>query len=152
MNKLDIIPMTTQHLDKVSLIESVCFSNPWSKDAFKYGLENNNLHTYLTAIYDGEIVGYICLFHIFEDGEILNVATSPEYRQRGIAQSLLNKAFELFAHKDVTRVTLEVRPSNRAAHTLYIKNGFHPIAVRKNYYTLPTEDGLVMEKTLERDI
>lgn len=140
--------MTEDHLDKICDIEAMCFSTPWSKDSFKNGLDNN-LNTYLTALTDGEIVGYICLFHIFDEGEILNVAVSPDFRKKGIAQMLLDKSFEIFYDKEVTRVMLEVRPSNTAAHTLYIKNGFQPLAVRKNYYTSPTEDGLVMEKSLD---
>ena len=45
--------------------------------------------------------------------------------------------------KNVARLLLEVRESNEPAKNLYIKNGFSPIAVRKNYYTSPREDALL---------
>jgi ribosomal-protein-alanine N-acetyltransferase len=64
----------------------------------------------------------------------------------GIAQKLIDKMYETMLKKDVQRITLEVRKSNTPAISLYEKNGFSPIAVRKNYYTSPLEDGIVMEK------
>ena len=79
----------------------------------------------------------------------MNIAVSPDYRKQGIAQQLINKMFELFKQKDITRITLEVRESNNSAKNLYIKNGFKAIGIRKNYYTFPTENGIVMEKLLK---
>ena len=48
--------------------------------------------------------------------------------------------------KNVTRILLEVRESNVPAKTLYENYGFSEIAVRKNYYTKPLENAIVMEK------
>ena len=58
-------------------------------------MANSNVITLFTATLENEIVGYICLFHLFEEGELLNIAVSPDYRKRGIAQKLINKMFEI---------------------------------------------------------
>ncbi|MBQ6701624.1 MAG: ribosomal protein S18-alanine N-acetyltransferase [Clostridia bacterium] len=152
MNNIIIVPTTDAHLDTIAEIEAKCFTTPWSRQSFAEGLANTDIYTNFTALKDNTVVGYICLFHLFEEGELLNVAVSPQHRQQGIAQALLDKAFELMKDRKVTRMTLEVRTSNISAQSLYTKNGFHPIAIRKNYYTSPTEDGIVMEKSLERTV
>jgi len=41
---------------------------------------------------------------------------------------------------------LEVRESNRPAIELYRSMGFAPVAVRRNYYSQPSEDALVFRK------
>ncbi len=149
MNNLHIIPTTEEHLDQISEIEALCFSTPWSRKSFADSMANSNVITLFTATLENEIVGYICLFHLFEEGELLNIAVSPDYRKRGIAQKLINKMFEIFKQKDITRITLEVRESNTNAKNLYLKNGFKPIGIRKNYYTSPLENGIVMENILK---
>ena len=148
MNNVNIIPTTEEHLDKIAEIETLCFSTPWSRKSFADSMANNKVITLFTATLDNQIAGYICLFHLFEEGELLNIAVKPDFRKRGIAQQLINKMFELFKQKDVTRITLEVRESNTNAKNLYLKNGFKPIGIRKNYYTSPLENGIVMEKIL----
>lgn len=149
MNNVNIIPTTEEHLDKIAEIEALCFSTPWSRKSFADSMMNDKVTTLFTATVSNETVGYICLFHLFEEGELLNIAVSPDYRKQGIAQQLINKMFELFKQKDITRITLEVRESNNNAKNLYIKNGFKAIGIRKNYYTSPTENGIVMEKLLK---
>lgn len=148
MNNINIIPTTEKHLDKITEIEALCFSTPWSRKSFADSMANNNVISLFTATLNNEVVGYICMFHLFEEGELLNIAVSPDFRKRGIAQQLINKMFEIFKQKNVTRITLEVRESNVNAKNLYLKNGFKPIGIRKNYYTLPLENGIVMEKHL----
>lgn len=47
-------------------------------------------------------------------------------------------------------MTLEVRPSNAAAIALYEKHGFAQVGRRKDYYTDPREDALLLTRTFER--
>lgn len=146
MSEITIVKTEQSHLDEICKIENMCFSSPWSKNSFQFGLDNPNTQSYYSAIIDNKIVGYICIFHLFEEGELLNIAVNPEFRGMGIAQKLMDKMFETLKTKNVSRITLEVRESNTPAISLYTKNGFVPFAVRKNYYSKPTEDGIVMEK------
>ncbi len=148
MSDITVIPTELNHLDEIAEIEAKCFSTPWSKQSFAEGMANENTQKYFTAILNGKVVGYICIFHIFEDGELLNVAVHPDYRKQGLGQILLDKMFEYLKDKEVTRISLEVRESNVSARSLYLKNGFLPTGVRKNYYSSPREDGIIMEKIL----
>ena len=145
MERIFIRQMTEEDLPSVVEIEKMCFSDPWSKQSFAEGM-NNGYQKYFVALSGEKTVGYIALFHIFEEGEILNLATMPTERNQGIASKLVEYSFDLLKGLGVERVTLEVRKSNVAARSLYEKYGFSPISVRKNYYTLPLEDGIVMEK------
>lgn len=43
-------------------------------------------------------------------------------------------------------MTLEVRKSNLVAQNLYVKCGFEPRGIRKNYYTDTKEDAIIMWK------
>ena len=147
MEQIFIRPMTKDDLHKVVETEKLCFADPWSEQSFVEGM-NNEYQKYFVALSDNDIVGYVALFHIFEEGEILNIATKPTQRKKGIASKLLEYSFEFLKGLGVTRVTLEVRKSNTNAQSLYTKYGFNPISVRRNYYTFPLEDGIVMEKTI----
>jgi ribosomal-protein-alanine N-acetyltransferase len=53
---------------------------------------------------------------------------------------VLDEALRLGAR----RATLEVRASNGAARGLYERLGFHVAGVRRNYYTSPVEDALIL--------
>ena len=49
--------------------------------------------------------------------------------------------------RGVRQFSLEVRSSNVSAQSLYLQQGFEIAGTRKNFYTHPTEDGLVMVRT-----
>lgn len=148
MQSLTVTQTTPDHIDSILDIEKLSFSNPWSRESFASTLKRPDTNTVLTALENGVPIGYVCLFHLFEEGEILNIAVHPEHRKNGVAQTLIDRAFELFKGKNVNRVTLEVRVSNENAKRLYIKNGFEQFLIRKNYYTSPAEDGIIMQKNL----
>lgn len=145
MSEIIITPAETHHLEQITAIEAQCFSSPWSINSFAYALEAESQSLFV-ALQDERVVGFMCLFHLFEEGELLNIAVAPDMRKMGIAQMLIDKMHDLFSRRKIERITLEVRKSNIAAKSLYEKNGFSAIAVRKNYYTNPFEDGIVMEK------
>jgi ribosomal-protein-alanine N-acetyltransferase len=45
-------------------------------------------------------------------------------------------------------IVLEVRASNAGAARLYERNGFVPGGIRRNYYSRPREDAIVMVRLL----
>ena len=69
-------------------------------------------------------------------------------RRKGVGEALTRA---LIAHGEELGgefISLEVRPSNAAAIHLYEKLGFVTAGRRKNFYSHPTEDGLIMTKEL----
>ena len=52
--------------------------------------------------------------------------------------------------QDAEFISLEVRPSNRAAVALYTKLGFLEEGRRRNFYTDPTEDALILTRRFRK--
>jgi ribosomal-protein-alanine N-acetyltransferase len=60
------------------------------------------------------------------------------------------KMIDLALSRGISRIWLEVRVSGGAARRLYEKFGFVESGRRRNYYTGPTEDAIVMSLALAR--
>lgn len=145
--KVNVVPMTADHLDELERLERVCFSRPWSRKMLSEELANECAAFLVAVEPDTEkVVGYAGLLVMADEGYITNVAVFPEYRRRGVAEQLL-AVFDRFARGNrLAFLTLEVRPSNAAAVALYRKWGFEEVGRRKNYYELPREDALILTK------
>ena len=75
---------------------------------------------------------------------VLNVATHPAHRRRGLARRLLRHVDDVARAEGCRYITLEVRRSNHGAIRLYRKYGFRPVGIRPNYYVEDNEDAIVM--------
>jgi ribosomal-protein-alanine N-acetyltransferase len=62
----------------------------------------------------------------------------------GIGERVLRQVIEEVKFRGARLITLEVRPSNTAAVSLYKKLGFKMMGIRKGYYSMPPEDALVL--------
>ncbi|MBQ4232622.1 MAG: ribosomal protein S18-alanine N-acetyltransferase [Lachnospiraceae bacterium] len=148
MGKIAIIrPLTPDDVKTIADIDAKCITNPWSEDDFNDFFKYMDNH-YLIAECDGQVVGYVGFMKYVDDGDITRIAVLEEYRRNHIAEALLDKLFALETANGVKSIKLEVRESNAAARGLYDKLGFVNVGVRKNYYTDPIEDGIVMSKEL----
>lgn len=96
----------------------------------------------------GRVVGFAGMMIIAEDAELLYIAVDNIYRKQGIGQYLLETVMQTARENQAYRILLEVRESNVSAVNIYDKNGFHKISLRKNYYSNPVENALIMEKCL----
>jgi ribosomal-protein-alanine acetyltransferase len=90
------------------------------------------------------LAGFILVRTAADEMEILNLAVDPEKRRKGIAARLFSRAIEDAKRADVKRVYLEVRESNSAARAFYLSRGFAEGGRRKNYYSQPVEDALLL--------
>ena len=81
-----------------------------------------------------------------DEAQIINVATDSSYKRMGMAEQVLNRVFEECSNRAISSISLEVRESNEGAIALYEKLGFEVLGIRKNFYTEPTENALVMVK------
>lgn len=145
--RVNIVPMTADHLEELERLEKICFSRPWSRKMLAEELENQ-CAAFLVAEDPAtkEVVGYAGLLVMADEGYITNVAVFPEYRRRGVAGQII-QVFDNFARGNhLAFLTLEVRPSNAAAIALYRGFGFEEVGRRKNYYDLPKEDALILTK------
>lgn len=131
-------------LTELELLEKSCFSLPWTLEQLKSQLPDEN-HIFLAALSpEGRVLGYVGISFILDEGYISNVAVAPEHRRRGIGAGLVRALLERAERLRLAFVTLEVRESNLGARALYEKLGFETVGRRKNYYSLPREDALLM--------
>lgn len=136
---MKIQKLTPDYVSAVAAIEKRCFSNPWSETAVNAELENHCSEIYI-ALVDGTAAGYANIYTVLDEMDIVRVAVLPEYRRQGIAAEMLKT---VLAEKQGT-VYLDVRESNHPAISLYKSLGFVDTGVRKNYYTNPTENAILM--------
>lgn len=138
-----IVTLSAAHLSKVAEIEALCFSSPWSEASLGMLLTPPNGG--FVALVDGSVAGYIGFLGVFDELEITNVATHPDFRRRGAGQALVSTLLRHAKENGFRRVTLEVRASNAPAIALYESLGFTPCGLRKNFYASPREDGIIYE-------
>ncbi|UCE43138.1 MAG: ribosomal protein S18-alanine N-acetyltransferase [Candidatus Aminicenantes bacterium] len=144
--------MVEEDLPSVIEIENISYPNPWQLSSFKGEIENRPISNPYVIIYRPleKIIGYIIYWHIKNEVQISNIAISPDYRQLGVGEGVLRNILLEMRHKRAEFVFLEVRPSNLAARRLYEKLGFTILGLRKGYYRNPSEDAIVMGKSLSQ--
>lgn len=147
MNNIEIIRATVLHAQQIAEIEQQCFSVPWSQKSVAEFLENP-LSVCFVAVTDEKTVGYIGMYCVCGNGDITNVAVLNEYRRCGIARKLLCSMEQYSLSCGISEISLEVRASNTPALNLYSNSGFESVGTRKNYYTKPKEDAVLMTKYL----
>lgn len=144
MQKIDLkfAEVSFDNIDEVYHIEESSFKIPWTKKSLLEAAKRKDT-LYLSAIYNNRAIAYIGAWLIAEDAEITNVATLKEYRGQGAAALLMEEVLSRCKNSGMKRVTLEVRPSNLAAISLYKKFGLVENGRRKRYYADNDEDALI---------
>ena len=142
----DVLP---REIPQIEALEKACFSLPWTREQLRASLPDAQ-HVFLAAEDEaGELLGYIGMMHVLDEGYISNVAVSPDRRRQGIGDALTAALIKICEALGLSFVTLEVRAGNKPAIALYEKHGFERVGLRKNYYDHPREDALLMTKTFE---
>ena len=140
----DVIRLGEDRLPELLQIERACFSNPWSAQSLSAALRDPDTVVVGTTDSAGRLTGYGALKRVLDDGYILNVGVLPAYRRQGAGAALVSALLAFAKTQRLAFVTLEVRRSNAAAIALYQKFGFAAQGIRKNYYSRPVEDALLM--------
>jgi ribosomal-protein-alanine N-acetyltransferase len=143
--------MQVRDLPEVMEIERLSFSNPWHETTFQGEIQNAPISFPLVAerTANGRIEGYIIYWKIKDDVQINNIAVHPDARGSGLGEALLRCALARVQAEGAVFVSLEVRVTNSAARRLYVKLGFEVFGVRKDYYSNPTEDAVVMGRHIQ---
>ena len=128
----------TDYIEQIFNLEKEIFkSSAFNKSYLDTLIKGDNSFIYVYLI-DDKVSGYLMILDSIDVYEILAIATIEEYRNKGIAQKLLNKI-------KIKNIFLEVRESNQTAINFYKKNKFKEISIRKNYYSKPTENAIIMK-------
>jgi len=140
--------MTHDDIDVVVAMENASYTVPWSEATFRGLLRRRDAD--MIVLHSGtEIVGYAAFWAVLDQGELGNVAIAARWRGRGLGAQLVAEIIRRAARRGVRDVFLEVRPLNSSARRLYERFGFVLVGKRRNYYQEPTEDALVMRRSID---
>ncbi|MEB2312379.1 MAG: ribosomal protein S18-alanine N-acetyltransferase [Sorangiineae bacterium] len=98
-----------------------------------------------------DLAGFALSWAVADEVHVLNVATHPEHRRRGVGRAMMSAIVERACRDGARLVLLEVRRGNRAAIRLYRSAGFGVIGVRRAYYANDREDALEMMLMIDPD-
>ena len=142
--------MQESDIGRVTEIERLVQTHPWSRQQFQESLTSYQCTVYYNA---NQVVGFCILQPVVDEANLLLMAIHPSQQGKGLGYELLDYSIQQLKNNPV-QVFLEVRESNIPAIHLYEKTGFHQIDLRKNYY--PNIDGskehaVIMVKTCTDD-
>ena len=144
---------TGEDVPALLALEQLCFSQPWTARNFRDAMADRDRG--LLLVLRGPfapsdpgrgLLAYCSFQTVVDEMHIHNLAVTPDVQGRGLGRRLLELALEIGARRGAERALLEVRQSNWAAQGLYRSLGFQGVAVRRGYYTDPSEDALILEK------
>jgi ribosomal-protein-alanine N-acetyltransferase len=107
------------------------------------GREDENLRS------GARLKGFIAARLIADELHVNNVGVREEHRSQGIGRALLKTVLTEGKRSGAKYAFLEVRASNSLAQALYGRCGFGVTGRRRNYYSEPTEDALIMSLAIQ---
>jgi [ribosomal protein S18]-alanine N-acetyltransferase len=132
-------------LDALLEVERVSFTNPWTREMYLAELDNRGVSFFLLARdASARVIAFCSFWRVLDELHINNLAVLPEFRRQGVASALLRRVLAEGRALGAVRAMLEVRESNEAALRLYEHWGFRVQGTRRNYYTQPPEDALIL--------
>ena len=159
-------------VEEVARLEKQIFSDAWSPSALADSLQKSWNHLVIVRINGssdpaisaseetaapaaeepvssdagepGRLAGYALFSIVAGEAELLRIAVDPECRRKGIGRRLFSRMLEKLRAEKAEKLFLEVRSKNEAAIGLYRSFGMTGAGCRKNYYSNPAEDALIM--------
>ena len=139
--------MKAEDTAAVAEIEYQTFSDHWSQNAVLDTLSNPQT-VCLLAEKAGKAAGYLLAYLAGGEAEIARIAVPEGLKRQGIGKKLLQLLEETCKERQVGRLLLDVRESNREARAFYQKMAFQEDGVRKGFYQSPAEDAVLMSREL----
>lgn len=129
-------------IEEIYEISKSCLKNSWSLNLYEKDFQNI-FSKYFSLMYNNKLIGFLSAYIIINEVNITNIAIDKKHQGKGFSKYLLSYLINLY--KDF-EIFLEVRESNFIAINLYSKFKFVEIYKRKNYYTNPVENAIIMKK------
>jgi ribosomal-protein-alanine N-acetyltransferase len=162
-------------IPSVVAIDRLSFPTPWSASSYAYELKHRNSSFFYvllkpdsgasspsgrswrrwlygaTGLGPSRVIGYVGIRLRNAGTHISTIAVHPDWRGNGLGELLLLTVIEQSAKMKSSIVTLEVRPSNKIAQSLYQKYGFRFTGVHEGYYR-DGENAWLMTVEIDRNI
>lgn len=144
----EICPENLEIIEQAAALEAEVFSDAWSCREVESTVKQK--HSFCAAAVEGDtLLGYFLCYYVLDEGEIARIAVKESARRCGIGQMLMEYMAEVFRGKEITKILLDVRKSNRTAIVFYEKNGFKVDGERRGYYGGENpEDAVLMSRIL----
>ena len=143
---VEILKMSSQDFEEIKDLLTDDFDTFWNENILKEELLNTNSY-YLVAKSENMILGFGGILQILDEATLTNIVVRKDYRENGIASSILENLIDYTKNNDASFITLEVNINNLPAIHLYKKYGFEQVGVRKKYYN-NKDNALLMTKIL----
>lgn len=130
-------------MPEVLAIEQSSFQQPWSEEDFLSHLRQRNCIG-MVAEFNQQIVGFM-IYELHKARlQLLNFATSGEFRRLGVGLQMVNKLVDKLSQQRRQEIILEVRESNLEAQLFFKSQEFQAVRVMRAHYDDTTEDAYVM--------
>jgi ribosomal-protein-alanine N-acetyltransferase len=156
-----IQPMILADIPEVVAVERASYSMAWPAKAYRHELQQNDLAHYFVLrvasppttsstvpttqpTTQSSLIGLGGFWLMADEIHISTIAIHPDWRGLGLGEWMLTRLLEEGQALGAALATLEVRPSNRAARSLYEKYDFQEVGRRRNYYADNGEDALIL--------
>lgn len=149
---MELLRITAGHdtavFEKLSALDKKYIgADGWSAESFRSEVRKDN--GIVLCFTDGSnIIALLSGYSAEGEGDITSVAVEGNFRRMGLAQRLIAE-FEKILPENTENIFLEVRESNSPAINLYTKCGFEKLSLRKNFYSNPRENAVVMIKKVK---
>lgn len=145
---MNIAPMTEGDLDTVTFIERSVQAFPWTRGNFSDALAAG--YDCWVARENGVVLGFAVLMRAVDEVHLLVIGIIPAEQRAGRGRRLFDFVSAQAREAGMSRILLEVRPSNEHALAFYRKCGFAEIGRRRGYYPASDgrEDAIVMAREL----
>lgn len=153
MNVPQAIPIistaTVQDAETIHALAAGARIDAWSVKDYRAEIERKDSFVLVARLTTAEIVGFLVARLVpgrnaRPDTDLYNIAVKEKYRRAGVGEELLKTLVSIIRSKDAENIWLEVRASNRGAIRFYEKHGFRAELTRRNFYSNPAEDALIM--------
>lgn len=140
--------MGERDIEGVVGIERAAYDFPWNANIFAECMKAG--YVCRVCVSGVDLVGYGIMSMGAGESHIMNLCVHPDESGNGYGSLLMEDMLSIARRSGVRITFLEVRTSNRRAHSLYQYLGFNEVGVRKNYYPAKKgrEDAYVLAKTM----
>ena len=141
--------ITEKDIAYIEKLEQETFSDAWSyQSLLETWMQPQVMMLGVWA--DDVFAGYVILYYVLDEGEIARIAVSESMRRQWVGTVLFRDLVKICCDKGITKILLDVRESNETAIAFYQSHGFVQDGKRKNFYTTPSEDAILMSLVVGR--
>lgn len=137
----------TEYAEQIVSIEQAVFPDPWSLKSIEDTLKQKH-YLNLGIWKEGKLLGYLFFSHVLDEGEIVRLAVDVSLWRQGAATMLFRELEKFCIENRILKIMLDVRAGNIPAISFYKAMAFEEDGIRKNFYTNPLEDAILMSRKI----